>query len=858
MKSFLPAVFFRAISIAMAIAGTAAAQPLQPVVKLVDAAPVRSAAAPSTFPLVAGGVGAPIVLPPDAAEVVKIAARDLAADIATVSGTRPEVLAAAPKDPRRPRVELVLAPDLTGRWEAFRLSAKPGVLTVAGSDRRGLAYGIYEVSRRIGVSPWSWWADVPVPHQSELRLSLGMEPVDQPAVKYRGIFINDEDWGLVPWASQTFEPEVGNLGPKTYTRVFELLLRLRGNCIWPGMHPTTTPFHQVPGNAAVADAYAIVLGSSHAEPMLRNNVGEWTVDKKLYNYLTNRKGVLGYWEQRVRERTNGESLFTIGMRGIHDSPIVGPKTQRERINTLETIFGDQRELLARYLGQGETSRVGQIFCPYKEVLEDYNAGLRVPEDVTLVWPDDNFGYIRRFATPDERARAGGLGVYYHASYLGAPLAWLWIDTLPPALMWSEMTRAFEQGARTVWVVNVGDIKNTERSMEFFLDLAWHADRTAVAAPARFLRETAARDFGRIHAVDVADILGRLQAINFARKAEHLQWHVPRTPYRPTGLNEAEIRERLDSCARLVRDSDALGARLPAAVRDAYFELVGYPVGITAAANERYFRSELARADVARGRSPEANLAAGKNAADRIASLTAQYNRDIAGGKWRNVVTAEGVSSNEWGRFQRDTATPRPVPTPDNVCPSAPPSEPEPLLRRAGARSGDFVERAGVVSIHAGHFTARNDLPSGAGWRSIPGLGRTGSAVTVLPSTATITLEAAPSLEYRFHVVTGGEAILRVRLLPTYPLVTGRGLRLAFVIDDAPALPLVVEPKQNEWNDRVLANATEATLKLSAPIKPGWHTLRLVAVDTGVVVDKLVLDFGGLQPAYDGPAETRVP
>jgi hypothetical protein len=204
MKSFLTTILFHAFLMLMAIAGTAAAQPLQPVVKLMDAAPVRSAAAPSTFPLVVGGVAAPIILPPDAPESVKIAARDLASDIAAVSEIKPEILASAPTDPRRPRVELVFAPDLTGRWEAFRLSAKPGVLTIAGSDRRGLAYGIYEVSRRIGVSPWRWWADVPAPRQSELRLSLGVEPVDQPAVKYRGIFINDEDWGLVPWASQTF------------------------------------------------------------------------------------------------------------------------------------------------------------------------------------------------------------------------------------------------------------------------------------------------------------------------------------------------------------------------------------------------------------------------------------------------------------------------------------------------------------------------------------------------------------------------------------------------------------------------------------------------------------------------------
>lgn len=813
------------------------------------------------FPLVAGGVAAPIVLPPDAPEVVKIAARDLAADIATVSGIKPEALAATPADKNRPRVELVFAPDLAGRWEAFQLSAGSNVLTIAASDRRGLAFGIYEISRRIGVSPWHWWADVPVTHRAELRLSLGDEPVDQPAVKYRGIFINDEDWGLQPWAAKTFEPEVGNIGPKTYARVFELLLRLRANCLWPAMHPTTTPFHQVPGNAATADAYAIVLGSSHAEPMLRNNVGEWKADKNLYNYLANRDGVFAYWEQRVKERTNGESLFTIGMRGIHDSPIIGPKTQKERIATLETIFTDQRALLAKYLGQGSATNVGQIFCPYKEVLDDYNAGLRVPEDVTLVWPDDNFGYIRRFATPAERARSGGQGIYYHASYLGMPFAWTWIDTLPPALTWSEMTRAYEQGARNFWIVNVGDIKNTERSMEFFLDLAWHADRTDVEAPARFMRETAARDFGATHAAAMTDILSRLQAINFARKTEHLQWHLSMTPYKPTELNEAEIHEHLKACADLLRDSDALAGQLPAAARDAYFELVGYPVAITAAANERYFHSELARADVARGRSPEADRAAEKDADARIAKLTAHYNSDIAGGKWRNIVTANGVSPNDWKRFQRDTTTPRPEPTTNNVCPPAPP-EAEPLAHPTGARPGDFVERDKVVSIHAGHFTGQKDQSSGAGWRSIPDLGRTGSAVTVLPSTAVITTNDAPSLDYRIYVTTGGEATLRVRLLPTYPLVSGRGLRLAVAMDGGAPLPLVVttgfDPKKNEWNNRVLANATEATAKLPKPLASGWHNLRLVAVDAGVVVDKIVLDFGGMPLSYDGPAETRLP
>lgn len=813
------------------------------------------------FPLVAGNAAAPIVLPAGAPEVVRIAAGDLAEDINAVSGMKPEILASAPVGVNGPRIELVFAPDLSGRWEAFRISAKPGVLTIAGSDRRGLAYGIYELSKRIGVSPWHWWADVPVKHRSELKLTLGDEPIDQPAVKFRGIFINDEDWGLQPWAAKTFEPEVGNIGPKTYGRIFELMLRLRANTVWPGMHPTTTPFHLVPGNAATADKYAIVVGSSHAEPMLRNNVNEWKLPEKDFNYLTHRDEVLAYWEERVKERVSGESLFTIGMRGIHDSPIIGPKTEAERIATVEKVIADQRGLLARYLGKGDAAKVGQIFCPYKEVLDTYNAGLKAPDDVTLVWPDDNFGYIRRFATPAERRRSGGLGVYYHVSYSGLPFSWLWIDTLPPALTWSEMTRAYEQGARNVWVVNVGDIKNTERSTEFFLDLAWHANRTDPGAPSRFLVETAARDFGKENADAVADILRRLQSINFARKTEHLQWHPSLEPYKPTQLNEAEIAARLKACDELLRDSDALSNKLPAEARDAYFELIGYPVGITAAANERYFRSELARADVARGRSPDANKSAAKQGEKRVGDLTSRYNKDIAGGKWRNIVTENGVSPKEWKRFQRDTKTVPPPPAADNVCPQAPAAS-RVLPSPPGARSGDFVERDGVVSIDAGHFSGKKDLPSGAGWRSVPGLGRSGSAVTVLPSTAGISASATPSLDYRFHVSSDHQATLRVRLLPTHPLVSGRGLRLAVAIDGAPPLALEVtkgfDPKKPEWSDRVLANATEASLKLPVPFKPGAHVLRLIAVDAGVVVDKIVIDLGGLQPSYDGPAETRLP
>ena len=840
--------------------------------------------APSDFPIVANHRAAAIIVDKADPDIVRIAADLLANDIARVAGVKPsvETLPAKPNESaivigtlgspliadlvRRKKLD---ASPITGRWEAFIIATvadpfpgMPAALVIAGSDPRGAAYGALTISQTLGISPWEWWADVPVIHRDTLVLSTGSGFTDRPAVKYRGIFINDEDWGLQPWAARTFEPEVKNIGPKTYTKVFELLLRLRANTIWPAMHECTKAFHLVPGNAAIADKYAIVLGSSHAEPMLRSNTSEWTAPKDDYNYLKNRDGVLAYWEQRVKERSAGESLFTIGMRGIHDSPIVGPKTQPERIVTIEKIFKDQRDLLGRYLGKGDPTRVGQIYCPYKEVLDDYLAGLKVPDDVTIVYPDDNFGYVRRFATNAERKRSGGLGVYYHASYLGAPMQSLWIDTLPPALTWSEMERAYEQGARSVWIVNTGDIKNTERSTEFFLDLAWNADRTSIDAPARFMRETAARDFGKEHAEQVADILNRLQAINFARKTEHLQWHIPLTAYKPTELNEAEIDQRLKACAKLLRDSDTLAQTLPAAARDAYFELVGYPVAITAAANERYFRSELARADDARGRPPKPNQDASAAAQKRILEATARYNTDIAGGKWRNIVTENGVSANDWPRFQRDTKTVPPQPAPDNVCPPAPaapsaPASPKP----PGEHSGDFVERDGVVSILAGHFASKKDLPSG-GWRAVPGLGRSGCAVTVLPSTSSIPPAAAPSLEYRFHTTSAAPATLHVRLLPTHPLVAEHGLRFAIAIDDNPPLPLAVtngfDPKSGEWNQRVLANATEVSLKLPNNLTADSHTLRLVAVDAGVVVDKIVIDLGGLQPSYDGPAETRVP
>lgn len=806
-------------------------------------------AAETGFPLVKDGVAAPIVLGKSAPAVVRIAAGDLAEDVARITGVRPAIVEGNPPG-GSPAVELRLAADPRGTWESFRLSATPTTLVIDGSDPRGLAYGVYELSRRIGVSPWYWWADVPVTKRNALILSTGTGQVEAPAVRYRGIFLNDEDWGLEPWASRTFEPQTGTIGPKTYERLFELMLRLRANTLWPAMHECTKAFHLVPGNAELADRYAIVLGSSHAEPMLRNNVDEWRFPPREYNYLTHRDKVLGYWEERVSKRKTGESLFTLGMRGIHDSPIQGPKGPKERMETLERIFKDQRGLLARHLGGGSPEKVTQVFCPYKEVLSDYTAGLKVPEDVTLLWPDDNFGYIRRFPTGDERGRSGGSGVYYHISYLGNPLAWLWFDSLPPALVWSEMHKAYEQGARRIWVFNVGDLKGNEQMTEWCLDLAWHVDRYGPDSGSAFLERMAARDFGSRLAGRIADLWCRHQSLAFDRKPEHLQWHLTLTPALPSAMTVEEIRERLAAYEALAADTEALLGSLPQSARDAAFQLIAYPILCARAANQRYFHLELVR----RGE-PGGDIDTAKAAHRQIDALTRRYNEEIAGGKWNHIMTAGGLSSKAWPRFQPDPfdrqlkeMKPRSADAPAGDIPNQP-SSPE------GLEGPGFAEKHGVVSIHAGHFTGQHDDGSG-GWRSVPGLGRTGSAVAVLPTTH----KGEAKLSYRFHVARGGPAKVKLRLLPTYPIDGGDRLRVACAVDHGMPITLVArihDPKSREWMMQILANASEASAQLPGELTPGWHTLHLIAVDPGVVVDKIAIDLGGLKPSYHGPKETRL-
>ncbi|AHG93397.1 hypothetical protein J421_5862 (plasmid) [Gemmatirosa kalamazoonensis] len=849
--------------------------------------------------LVRGGRAAAVWYDPADAAVVGVAAHLFADDVARVAGVRPVV---ARGDARLTGAAVIVGTlghsrlvdalvaagkldvrGVRGQWESFVVTivadAAPGVpraVVVAGSDRRGTAFGVLELSRQIGVSPWVWWSDVAPAHRDALFVRAGAVTMGPPSVKYRGIFLNDEDWGLQPWAARTFEPETGDVGPKTYARVFELLLRLKANMLWPAMHPSTKAFNLDPRNRLVADSFAIVMGSSHAEPMLRNNVGEWTAPAADYDYSRNPAGVAKYWEERVAANGKFENVYTLGMRGIHDSGIRGASTTAGQVALLERIFADQRALLAKHVNP-DVTRVAQAFTPYKEVLPVYRAGLKVPDDVTIVWPDDNFGYVRAFPTPDEQRRTGGSGVYYHLSYLGAPLSYLWLYTTPPALVWEEMSKAYDHGARTEWIANVGDLKPAEIGIDLFLQMAWDARRWTRETIATYLGDWAVAQFGAPNAPEIAGILAEHFRLAYQRRPEHLQWWLPGDGVRSnrdlvSPLTEAEVWDRLAAYDALVRRLTVVERTIPARLRDAFFELVAYPVRGAALANARYFYAELyaqQRADATHDRDTDVAgvFAARARAADaRLVELTRHYNEEVAGGKWRGMVALE-PPDNQWRTMR---IAPLPLPAASLAAADTTlPARYQAMLRapRApddaasdGVPNGTFSERGRVVSIEAEHYTARVDRGV-VGWRVVPGLGRTGSSVAVFPTTAPsvepgAAATAAPRLEYRMDVRTAGTATLTVQLVPTFPIVDGRGLRLAVGLDDAPPQPLVVDASVDSraWARGVLDNTISGAVTLEVP-NAGAHVLKLYMVDPGVVVDRLVLDLGGLRPSWLGPVET---
>lgn len=683
---------------------------------------------------------------------------------------------------------------LAGCWECFTLALvrkpAPGVaaaLVIAGADRRGTAYGVYTLSQAVGVSPWHWWADVAPLKRGPLYLSLPAPHTEGPAVRYRGLFINDEDWGLFPWASQNFEPEAGSIGPRTYEQVFKLLLRLKANTLWPAMHQVSGAFNARPENAALAQRYGIVMGSSHAEPLLRNNVAEWTDKPERYDYAANPEGVRAYWAERLKANGRFENLYTLGMRGIHDSPMQGGSTVAARQSLLNQLIADQRDLLARHVGPPEA--LPQIFVPYKEVLPLMQAapGLQIPDDVTLVWPDDNFGYMRRLPLPSEAQRRGGAGVYYHLSYLGAPLSYLWLSTTPPALVNEELGRAFEAGAQRLWMVNAGDIKPAELNLSHFFDLAWNPRAVRAMGQEAYLRDLAARLFGSQHADALAQLWNGYYRLNFERRPEHLQYHLAGERAKRSGLTAEAVRERLAAFVALLKQLDALRPQVNAAQRAGFFQLVDYPLRASALANERFFALEayaaLREADPA---AASRHAARAHRADQRIKALSARYNE----GRWRGIL-AEEPADGLWPNFRLQPPL-LPAPTLSGVIDPGPDVTVFAVTPRTPSAASPPVQMA--VS---------------SAWQRIPWLGRGEGALRAQ--------QAGSALKLQAMLPHAGAWCLRIHLLPNYPGDGESPWRVSLTLPDGSSAPLEIARVAQDaaWAQGVLANRLSAGLTVAA-------------------------------------------
>ena len=689
---------------------------------------------------------------------------------------------------------------LQHRKEAFRLSVTDGRLHITGSDSHGVAYGLLEVSRLLGVSPWAWWADATPQSLQRFTLPADYRQEEHPSVEYRGIFINDEDWGMMPWASHTYEPGLkGRIGPKTHERIFELLLRLRANTFWPAMHECTEPFFLVAGNRETAARYGIYIGGSHCEPMASSTAGEWprrgTGD---YDYVNNSAEVRRFWESRLREVARQPILYTIGMRGVHDGAMQGAKTIEEQKSVLERVIADQRQLLRQYVNN-DVEQVPQVFIPYKEVQDVYDAGLQVPDDVCLMWCDDNYGYIRHFPTTAEQQRRGGNGIYYHVSYWGRPHDYLWLGTFSPHLLFHQMATAYDRGIQKIWILNVGDIKPGEYQTELFLDMAWDMEKVRAEGASAHLRHFLEREFGAACAELLYPVMEEHYRQAFVRKPEFMggtrteerdrsYW----STLRDLPWSLSTIDARLKTYQQLEDAVEAAAALVPADRLDAYFELVQYPVQGAAEMNKKLLMAQKARHGLCGWEASDA-------AYDSIGVLTRRYNQ-LQQGKWNRMMDMQPRRLAVFGRVPHDTTGIAPLTTE------------APLLVMNGSEG------------------------EGNGYTPRHGLGYEGKAVEITKGHSIDFVFETPALAGE----TADSLVVEIRLLPTHAL-EGKQLRFTLSLDgqESSAINYETYGRSEEWKQNVLRN--QAIRRIQLPLQKGQkHRISLKALDKGVVVDQVVI------------------
>ena len=605
------------------------------------------------FRLAADGTAAPILVDEGDHPGVRRAARDLQEDVFRVTSLRPEVVPGERTAPdvvvvgtigRSRAIDRLVAAgrldvtEVRGRWEASVVQVvrrpSPGVeraLVIAGSDPRGTIFGVYDVSERIGVSPWYWWADVPVRRSERLFVAPGRWVRREPAVRYRGIFINDEAPALSGWTKEKF----GGFNSKFYAHVFELLLRLRANFLWPAMWGNAIADDD-PASPALANEYGIVLGTSHHEPMMRAH-DEWRrYGQGPWNYATNAEALRAFWAEGIRRVGDFENIVTLAMRGDGDEPM----SREANVALLETIVADQRAMLAQ---DPRWKDAPQVWALYKEVQEYYEKGMRVPDDVTLLWCDDNWGNIRRLPTPEERNRPGGAGVYYHFDYVGGPRSYKWINTYPIPKIGEQMHLAWRYGATRLWIVNVGDIKPMEFPISFFLEYAWDPAAWPLERMHEYAKVWAERVFGPEHATEIGELLAGYTRFNSRRKPEMLE------PATYSLVNYREAKTVLREYQLLRVRAEKLHAKLPDDAKAAFFQLVLHPVKASALMHELYVGVGLNRLHAAQGRATANRFAElARETFRKDAALTSEYHA-LLGGKWNHMMDQTHIGYTFWNQ-----------------------------------------------------------------------------------------------------------------------------------------------------------------------------------------------------------------
>jgi hypothetical protein len=808
------------------------------------------------FPLVHKGVAAPMYIDTVDAEVVNIAARAFRHDLRMVAGTKPPPI-------YKNKTELEEFPiiagtlgnselidrlaangkvnfdQIKGKWETFLITVieKPfkGVkkaLVIAGSDRRGTAYGIFELSKIIGVSPWVWWADVTPKKQEAIYLNIQSSVYGPPSVKYRGIFLNDEDWGLKPWAAKQLDTDIKDIGPQTYSRIFELMLRLKANYLWPAMHDCTKAFYFYPNNPKIADKYAIVVGSSHCEPILRNNVFEWKENFLFeygkypgeWRYDLNKDQIYKYWDDRAKQSSKFESVYTIGMRGIHDGSMPGPKDLNEKLKLLDTVITDQRGILAKQLGK-PIFEIPQIFCPYKEVLTLYQKGLKLPDDVTIVWADDNHGYIRQLSNTEEQKRSGSSGVYYHLSYWGSPHDYLWLSSISPSLMAFEMTKAYQFGANRLWVFNVGDIKPAELETEFAMDLAWDINKWPPLTANNYAKEWAARTFGVEFADSIAFIKTQYYQLAHAGKPEHLG---------ALTFTQNEMQERINTYQKIASVSERLYQVMPGDLKDAFFQLIYYPVFGAKLMNEKIFYARLSLDLVAQKDSAGLEYTVKSyDAYDRIQYLTKKYNEEIAQGKWNGMMSA---SPRNLAVFKMPK-----VATEEMFIDSVNNEQKGVDSLGKAETMRDLKE---TIKLNASDFVNKSDSKDRS-IISINGLGLDGKGITIspfiAPSIPDNEINIAPYVEYKVNM-DGGSRKIMVKCLPTHAIYKGREVRYAISVnnDSLQVVNLNSPAESATWKKNVLRGFSVGETNHILH-HTGEAIIRIYLPDTGVVLNRIEVE-----------------